>query len=49
LFKQAYFVDEIQKIDSTNEIFYVYFKDEAITKAAFTWLEEYRENKVIID
>jgi hypothetical protein len=46
LFKQGNFGEQIQKIDGANEIFYVYFKDEATTKTVFTWLEEYRDSKV---
>ena len=37
---------EIEKIDFSNNIFYVYFKNETITKEAFKWLEEYKEQYV---
>ena len=37
---------KVDKIESSNEIFYIYFKEEEETKQAFTWLEKHKENNV---
>jgi hypothetical protein len=46
LFKEGGFDTHIDKIESGNEIFTVYFNNEENTKSAFTWLEEHKEKNV---
>ena len=49
VFKLANYNNEIEKIELSNDIFYVFFKDEKLTKEAYKCLEEYKENNVYIN
>jgi hypothetical protein len=46
MFKQGNI--NFDKIESSNMIYYAYFKDEASTRLAFDWVENYKTENVIL-